>query len=90
VNVADLIASLRMHDPDATVVLHDQRQAGWISKLAVAEVQPVRLRAIQEFGVVWLQIADEDATVTYSGVALGAQLGHELAFRRYAPSHTSI
>lgn len=75
--VADLISALQLQDPSATVVLHDQRRPGWISKLGAGEVQPVRLLATEEFGVVWLQIADDHATVTFPGVALGSQLEFE-------------
>jgi hypothetical protein len=76
VNVADLIVALRMQDPSATVVLHDQRRPGWISKLGIAEVQPVRLLAAEEFGIVWLQLAEAGETGTCPGVALGSEFGH--------------
>jgi hypothetical protein len=63
-----------MQDPAATVVLHDQRRPGWISKLGAGEVQPVRLLATEEFGIVWLQLAEAVETGTCLGVALGSVL----------------
>jgi hypothetical protein len=70
--VSDLISALQLQDQGATVVLHDQRRPGWISNLGLAEVQPVRLRGLEEFGVVWLQLGEVGEAGTCPGVALGS------------------
>ena len=70
--VADLIEILRTQDPKARVVLYDHTaslQPADLS-LGVGEVQPIALCGEEEFGVVWLKIAEKGPA---NGVVLGPE-----------------
>jgi hypothetical protein len=70
--VSDLIAILETQDPKARVVLYDHtasRQPA-VSSLGVSEVQPIALCGEEEFGVLWLKIAERGPV---NGVVLGPQ-----------------
>lgn len=58
----------------ATVVLYDHRdEHPSIAKLGMAEAVEVPLVGIEEFGFIWLKLAEQDQPGSSPGVLLGAR-----------------
>lgn len=70
--VADLIEILKTHDQETHVVLYDHTAIGppAVLSLGVGDVQPIALCDEEEFGVMWLKIAEQGAE---NGLVLGTE-----------------